>query len=113
MPIDYHGKVFRSLSNSGSGEVDQETRFYYQQEGQIVTATYRGGAIQHGQLIALANPEGTLNMRYQHVNQAGELMTGQCTSTPEVLASGKLRMHEQWTWTSGDHSSGTSIVEEI
>ncbi|MEQ9442311.1 MAG: n-acetylglutamate synthase [Cyclobacteriaceae bacterium] len=113
MTISYHHKTFRSLSNSGSGEVDGETRFHYRQEGKIVTATYSGGAIQYGQLIARMNDEGILDMRYQHVNRDGQLMTGQCISTPEVLANGKLRLHEQWTWTSGDGSSGISIVEEV
>lgn len=113
MTINYDGKVFRSLSNSGSGEVDPETRFHYQQHGRVVTATYAGGAVQQGQLIALADAAGVLDMRYQHVNREGRLMTGRCISTPEVLKSGKLRLHEQWTWTSGDHSSGVSTVEEV
>ena len=113
MTINYHNKVFQSLSNSGSGEVDRETRFHYRQEGHTVTATYSGGGIQYGQLIALANDDGVLDMRYQHVNSDGQLMTGQCISTPEILENGKLRLHEEWTWTSGDRSSGTSVIEEV
>lgn len=52
-------------------------------------------------------------MRYQHVNAEGELMTGICRSTPEVLADGRIRLHEKWRWTSGDLSSGESIIEEV
>ena len=52
-------------------------------------------------------------MRYHHVNTKGELMTGICESTPEVLSNGKIRLHEEWKWTSGDCSYGKSIVEEI
>jgi hypothetical protein len=52
-------------------------------------------------------------MRYQHVNARGELMTGQCRSTPEVLPDGRLRLRESWQWTSGDGTSGESVVEEI
>jgi len=111
--INYHNKVFRSVSNSGSGEVNEETQFHYQQWGRIVTATYRGGSIQQGQLIATVDETGTLDMRYQHVNDKGELMTGKCISIPEILDNGKLRLHERWQWTSGDYSSGTSVVEEI
>jgi hypothetical protein len=29
------------------------------------------------------------------------------------MENGKLRMHESWQWTSGDFSSGNSIIEEI
>jgi hypothetical protein len=54
-----------------------------------------------------------LDARYQHVNTSGELMTGQCKSTPEVLPDGRLRLHESWRWTSGDMSEGRSVVEEV
>jgi hypothetical protein len=40
-------------------------------------------------------------------------MTGRCHSIPEQLSDGRIRLHEQWQWTSGDLSSGESIVEEI
>jgi hypothetical protein len=40
-------------------------------------------------------------------------MTGECRSTPEVLSDGRVRSHEEWRWTSGDFSSGRSVVEEI
>ncbi len=51
-------------------------------------------------------------MRYQHLNQKGELMTGKCFSTPETLSDGRIRLREKWQWTSGDFSEGESIVEE-
>jgi hypothetical protein len=52
-------------------------------------------------------------MRYHPVNDAGELMTGRCRSTPELLPDGRLRLHERWQWTSGDGSEGESVVEEV
>ena len=113
MIINYHNRYFRSVSNSGSGEVDAETIFHYRQEGDVVWATYSGGAIRQGTLVAKVLENGRLDMRYSHVNTNGELMTGQCLSTPEVLENGRLRMHEQWQWTSGDHSNGTSMIEEV
>ena len=111
--INYHGRTFRSVSNAPNGEVDEETIFYYQHHGAIVTATYAGGGIIAGNLIAKVGSEGTLDMRYQHMNQQHELMTGHCTSVPEVLGNGKLRLHERWQWTSGDRSSGESVIEEV
>lgn len=80
--IDYDGRRFRSLRNSQTGEVDDQTRFEYRQQGGVVWATYEGGAIRFGTLIATVAPDGVLDMRYQHVNAAGELMTGRCRSTP-------------------------------
>jgi hypothetical protein len=112
-PINYDNRRFVSVSNSGGGEVDPETIFHYRQEGSVVWATYRGGAILFGSLVATVDADGRLDMRYQHVNSAGELMTGKCRSTPEALPDGRLRLRESWQWTSGDFSQGESVIEEI
>ncbi|GAB5534889.1 MAG: hypothetical protein Rubg2KO_11380 [Rubricoccaceae bacterium] len=112
-PIDYHDRRFRVIETSASGEVGGETRFHYRQLGEVVWATYEGGGVRLGTLVAAVGDGGTLDMRYAHVNAEGELMTGTCVSTPEVLPDGRLRLHEQWQWTSGDRSTGASIVEEV
>lgn len=76
-------------------------------------AAYAGGGVRWGTLVARVAADGALDMRYSHVNEAGELMTGRCRSVPETLPDGRLRLHETWQWTCGDESSGASIVEEI
>lgn len=109
----YDGKRFASVANTPNGEVTGDTVFDYRQRGDVVWAEYEGGMIRKGTLVAVVGADGALDMRYQHVNVKGELMTGACRSTPEVLADGRIRLHEAWLWTSGDRSSGTSIVEEV
>lgn len=109
----YNNKTFRSVTNTENGEVTAETTFWYHQEGQLVWAEYQGGSITKGFLIANVQEDNSLDMRYQHVNTQGELMTGRCHSTPELLPDGRVRLHERWQWTSGDGSSGQSIVEEV
>jgi len=111
--INYNGRIFRSSSNAPEGEVDARTTFRYRQMGDIVWAEYAGGKIRLGQLVGLVLPDERLELRYQHVNESGELMTGICLSTPEVLPDGRLRLHEAWQWTCGDFASGESIIEEI
>jgi hypothetical protein len=111
--IDYNGKIFRSISNSANGEVSNETIFHYRQNGFHITATYEGGHIVDGSLSATADEAGNLNMRYQHVNSNGQFLTGICFSRPEILPSGKIRLHEKWQWTCGDYSKGESVIEEI
>ncbi|MGB8511107.1 MAG: hypothetical protein WCD76_22235 [Pyrinomonadaceae bacterium] len=111
--LDYNERFFASLSNSGSGEVTPDTVFHYRQRGRVVWATYDGGEILCGTLVAKVLDDGALEMRYSHVNRAGDLMTGRCRSTPEMLPDGRLRLHESWQWTCGDCSAGHSIVEEI
>ncbi len=113
MNFNYDDKKFRSIEDSGSGEVSAETVFLYHQNGNLVWAEYGGGEIVYGTLIAKCETGGTLDMRYQHLNQSGELMTGKCISTPERLPDGRIRLYEKWRWTSGDLSSGESVIEEI
>lgn len=113
MKIDYDGRKFASVRNSTRGEVGQDTVFSYRQSGDVVWADYSGGAIVRGQLIANRDDDGVLDMRYQHINTRGGLMTGVCRSTPELLPDGRIRLHENWRWTSGDCSTGESVLEEI
>ncbi len=110
--IDYNGKIFRVVTNSGNGETSSDTTFIYKQVGNILTSEYAGGTIVKGQLIGIVDDTGKIDMRYHQVNENGELMTGICTSTPELMANGKIRLHESWQWTSGDKSKGKSIIEE-
>ncbi len=111
--LSYHNKRFRSLSNTENGEVDATTIFHYRQEEMTVWATYKGGSIIFGTLVAKVDEQNRLDMRYQHLSEDGTFKTGICHSTPEVLADGRIRLHEKWQWTSGDQSSGASIIEEI
>ncbi len=111
--FNYNNKKFTSISNSKTGEVSSETIFHYHQKDDLVWAEYEGGEIVFGTLIAKCDADGVLDMRYQHINVAGELMTGKCHSTPEILNDGRIRLHEKWQWTSGDLSEGKSIIEEI
>ena len=110
--IDYNGKRYRPVQNTANGETSAETIFHYRQEGQVLTCTYAGGRIVNGHLIALVDGDGTIDMRYHQVNEKGELMTGTCRSTPELLRDGRIRLHETWRWTSGDGSSGSSMLVE-
>ncbi len=110
--INYNNKVFSPVSSTDNGETSSETIFLYQQNGNILTAEYKGGKIKTGHLIGLVDENGNINMRYHQVNENGELMTGFCHSKPEILTNGKIRLHEEWEWTSGDYSKGTSILEE-
>ena len=113
MSINYHNRIFKLISGSSKGDVDGETIFRYEQIGDVVTATYAGGAIRLGLLLARVDEQGCLDMRYQHLNQDAELMTGVCQTIPEVLPDGRLRLHETWQWTSGDCSHGQSVLEEM
>jgi len=110
--INYNNKLFRPVSNSENGEVSGDTVFLYKQVDSIITSDYSGGRIIQGHLIGIVDSEGNIDIRYHQVNDKGELMTGVCKSTPEIMLNGKIRLHERWQWTSGDNSKGESIIEE-
>ena len=113
MTINYHNRQFRPVSNTENGETSSETIFKYKQRGNILTAEYSGRQILTEHLIGLVDSIGKIEMRYHQVNKAGDLMTGRCVSTPELMENGKIRQLEKWEWTSGDFGKGESIIEEI
>ena len=111
--MNYNDKKFRPISNTENGETSEQTIFHYKQNENILTCEYAGGKIRKGQLIALVDKSGDIDMRYHQVNMNGQIMTGICKSKPEILRNGKIRLHEEWQWTSGDSSNGHSILEEL
>jgi hypothetical protein len=110
---DYDARTFRSVANSDGGEVNGETTFHYHQRGNIVWATYAGGSIVFGTLLANVDAVGNLDMRYTHVSVDGGFKSGRCQSRPESMPDGRLRLHERWRWTDGAEGEGVSTVEEI
>lgn len=110
--INYDDKIFNPISNSENGEVDLSMQFVYKQSGNILTSSYSGGRIVSGHLIALVDDNGSIDMRYHQINVQGEIMTGICKSTPEIMPNGKIRLYEKWKWTARDFSEGESILEE-
>lgn len=111
--MNYHNKKFKLFSSSENGETSEETIFHYKQEENILTSEYSGGLIVKGHLIGVVDAHGAIKMRYHQINTKGELMTGICTSTPEVMANGKIKLFEKWQWTSGDKSKGESVLIEL
>lgn len=113
MKFNLHNKSFRSIYNSVSGDVNEDTIFHYSQQDAVISGTYSGGSVEKGELHGkFITPECMVFM-YQHINTQGELMTGKCKSFPETNEQGKIQLKESWQWTSGDFSKGNSILVEI
>lgn len=113
MSINYNGKKFKILSNSVSSLITSEVVFNYFQSENIVSAEYSGREIKKGQLIGLVDSEGCIDMRYQQISSAGELLTGICKSKPVIMPNGKIKIFEEWSWTSGDKTTGKSVLIEL
>ncbi|MCU1806527.1 MAG: n-acetylglutamate synthase [Bacillota bacterium] len=111
--MNYNGRTFVSVQNTENGEVSSKTFFHYKQDGNIISASYGGGEIIQGTLIGIANEDGCLEFRYNHVNNKNQLRGGKCLSTPEILADGRIRLHEKWQWQDDEGTEGQSIIEEV
>jgi hypothetical protein len=111
--LDYRNRRFVGVVNYDSGDFTIETVFHYRHEHDVVWGTYHGGGVRFGTLIATVGADGSLDMRWQYVNTEGQLKTGMCQSTPEVLSDGRIRLHESWQTTDGPERRGTSVVEEL
>jgi hypothetical protein len=113
MKYNLNKKRFRGVSNNSNGEVSSSTLFTYHQEGDVIWGSYEGGVIVRGSLIGKVTEDDIIEFNYTHINQDKTLLSGFCRSTIELLDTGKLRLHEQWTWTTGKEGQGESIVEEV
>lgn len=104
------GRTLRSVGNDG-GEVGSETRFHFEQDGDVIHARYAGGRVRLGHLVGTTT--GTeLSFGYAQVNVDGETATGHSEDRIELLDDGRVRLHETWEWDSRG-GTGTSVLEEV
>lgn len=111
--INYNGRKFVPEMNSENGEVSEQTLFLYHQNGSLLWAEYSGGDILNGSLIGSVSDNGELDFVYHHMNRDMKVKTGKCHSVPTVMENGKIKLSEQWEWTSGDFSKGESLLVEV
>jgi hypothetical protein len=84
-PMSYDRRVFAMTGNDPAGDCAAGTLFHYRQQGLRVWATYGGGDVRLGALVAQADPRGHLCATYLHVAPGGTVRTGACQTTPELL----------------------------
>ena len=111
--VSYDNKFFIGIVNYDDGDLTRETVFRYRQKGEVVWGSFEGGRVMHGNFIAKIIEDDKLDMVWQYLNKEGELHTGICISTPELLPDGRIRLHESWQLTSGDKKTGESVIEEL
>lgn len=109
--MNLNQKVFTAIQNSETGEVSNQTKFYYFQQDKMVWAEYSGGEILKGFLIGKWINTVQIEFTYQHLNQNLENRLGRCITTFEV-ENGKLVGKEQWQWLD-TLEQGSSLIKEI
>jgi quercetin dioxygenase-like cupin family protein len=110
--LDYNGRSFRSTALETAGDDGRGPVGHYRQRGDLVWAQFAGGAVLSGALVGTCARDGRLDLAYCQVLRSGEVVVGRCTSTPEVLGDGRIRLREEWRRFDGTGSRGVSFIEE-
>ncbi|HKE99662.1 MAG TPA: hypothetical protein VKG45_12095, partial [Actinomycetes bacterium] len=94
--VSLQGRRLRTVAAAGAGgEIGPETRFECSEDGEVVAACYQGGAVRLG--FRLGTRSGNhLQLRFLHVDQAGEVTAGRADARLELLPDGRVRLHELW-----------------
>jgi hypothetical protein len=101
-----------AVANSGvHSVVSASTVLTFEQQGNVVSARYRGGEIVDGYLIG--HLEGaSLMFRYVQADVSGQLDAGVSEGVLDRLADGRLRLIEHYQWLTRAEQ-GTNTFEEI
>lgn len=104
--------VRMAVSTSGvHSAVNASTVLTFEQQGNVVSARYRGGQIVDGYLIGRL--EGfTLHFRYVQADLDGRLDAGVSEGALDRLADGRLRLVEHYQWLTRPER-GTNTFEEV
>jgi len=108
--IDYDGRRFRPVEDANA---TPSRVAVYHQVGDLLWGEFLGGRARRGALTGICAPDGTLDFAYSMVTDGGDVISGQCVSTPQVLGDGRIRLHEVWERFGRHAARGTSAIEEI
>ncbi|MFD2725331.1 hypothetical protein [Hyunsoonleella rubra] len=105
--FNFNNKVFSLLDNSENGRVNSDTKFYYKQDGHLITADYYGGTITYGKIIGhLKNDK--IEMLYQCLTTENELKAGKALASISKTNTNKLKLKLDWEWLNDANEKGTS-----
>jgi hypothetical protein len=113
MTIHYDGRVFRSTAPETAGPDATGPTGHYRQQDNLVWAEFAGGRVVRGSLVGTCRPDGRIELAYCQVLVGGETVSGRCTSTPEVLSDGRIRLREDWQRYGPAAGTGVSYIEEV
>jgi hypothetical protein len=103
------GSTFRAVANSTNGTLNTDTTMTFVSEDESsILGVYRGGTIRTGNVVATRKSPSTIEMLYHCVTTSGELKAGRAMGSFARNADGRLCMHLDWQWLTGDQSKGAS-----
>lgn len=108
--INYDDRRFRGSDSAPDGTVPTAT---YHQDADLVWAESSGGHVRRCCLTGNSDDAGRLTIGYTMLLDDGRIVVGRCTSTPERLADGRIRLREEWERYQPTPSAGVSYIEEV
>ena len=100
------------VETAKNGVVNKDTIFSFTQKDYVIEANYTGGKIKKGFLIGTIK-EHTFDFSYCQLQTDDVLDNGRSSSKLTVTPEGKIRLVENFEWSSRPGASGTNIFEEI
>jgi hypothetical protein len=107
-----HDKRFVTTGNE-HGVSGADTVFHYWMDGRVITGTYRGGRIREGHLVGRVIDAERIETLYHCVTTDDELLAGWSRGVVSADESGRVHLHFDWAWFTGDQSGGVSSYVEL
>jgi hypothetical protein len=102
------------LTENRDGEAAESTVMSFGSESNHCRGIYTGPNVVLGQcLVYERSSGGIVEMVYQAVDREGGLNAGSAIVSFEESREGECLMILEWTWLSGDKSSGISVWREL
>ena len=108
--FSFDGKTMHASSSAPNAVINEQTIFYFQQVGQLITAKYAGGKVKTGFLIGKLS-DGKLEFRYTQMHEDESLAGGHSLCEIELTKAGRIKLTEHFEWSSGE--KGVNIIEEV
>lgn len=105
--MNLNNKKFILIENK-NGLSSHETVFHYYQKGNVITATYKGGAIKEGFIVGKQTQDSKVELLFQCLTEEGALKVGESKGVISENQDGKFKLKFEWKWLNGDLSGGIS-----
>ncbi len=111
--ISYHKKMFRPLSHQGLGLAEDAILYHFQQTGNRVWVSFKGGLIAYGQMLGLAARDGSIQGHYQYLTRREHLIAGSCLLKPTRQEGRALTLGLSWSHRSPVKEEGIMVLKEM
>jgi len=106
-------KQFKLLHNSNNGEVSEDTIFNFSQKDHLITASYSGGSIIYGNIVATPLSANQLKLFYHCMTKEGVVKAGKAIAEITKTKENLLHLQLNWQWLEGNQKEGTSSYLEV